>query len=162
MEAGGKMAGRLFFEARHFAPAKSADMSATRRERAARERRVRRWHGARDLDEARRGGAAERGAEPRHRGQEPLRIRMQRPAKQTLDPRLLDLAPAYMTTTRSAISATTPRLCVISTIAVSILAFRARIRSRIWAWIVTSSAVVGSSAISNFGLQASAIAIITR
>ena len=30
------------------------------------------------------------------------------------------------------------------------------------AWIVTSSAVVGSSAISSFGSQASAIAIITR
>ena len=36
------------------------------------------------------------------------------------------------------------------------------ISSRICAWIVTSSAVVGSSAISSFGLQASAIAIITR
>ena len=36
------------------------------------------------------------------------------------------------------------------------------IRSRICAWIVTSSAVVGSSAISSVGLQASAIAIITR
>ena len=37
-----------------------------------------------------------------------------------------------------------------------------RIRSRIPAWIVTSSAVVGSSAISTFGSHASAIAIITR
>ena len=36
-----------------------------------------------------------------------------------------------------------------------------RIRSRIWAWIVTSSAVVGSSAISSCGSQARAIAIIT-
>ena len=34
--------------------------------------------------------------------------------------------------------------------------------SRICFWIVTSSAVVGSSAISSFGSQASAIAIITR
>ena len=34
--------------------------------------------------------------------------------------------------------------------------------SRICAWIVTSSAVVGSSAISSFGLHDSAIAIITR
>ena len=32
----------------------------------------------------------------------------------------------------------------------------------IWAWMVTSSAVVGSSAISSFGPQAMAIAIITR
>ena len=38
----------------------------------------------------------------------------------------------------------------------------ASIRSRIWAWIVTSSAVVGSSAMSSFGEHASAIAIITR
>jgi hypothetical protein len=34
--------------------------------------------------------------------------------------------------------------------------------SRIWAWMVTSNAVVGSSAIRSFGLQDSAIAIITR
>ncbi len=33
---------------------------------------------------------------------------------------------------------------------------------RIWRWMVTSSAVVGSSAISSFGSQASAMAIITR
>ena len=32
----------------------------------------------------------------------------------------------------------------------------------IWRWMVTSSAVVGSSAISSLGSQASAIAIITR
>jgi hypothetical protein len=34
--------------------------------------------------------------------------------------------------------------------------------SMIWRWMVTSSAVVGSSAISSLGSQASAIAIITR
>jgi hypothetical protein len=34
--------------------------------------------------------------------------------------------------------------------------------SRICFWIVTSSAVVGSSAMSSFGSQASAIAIMTR
>ncbi len=34
--------------------------------------------------------------------------------------------------------------------------------ARIWAWIVTSSAVVGSSQISSLGRQASAIAIIAR
>ena len=39
---------------------------------------------------------------------------------------------------------------------------RLRMRSRIWAWIVTSSAVVGSSAISSSGSQASAIAIMIR
>ena len=35
-------------------------------------------------------------------------------------------------------------------------------RARIWAWIVTSSAVVGSSAMSRRGLQASAIAMSAR
>ena len=39
---------------------------------------------------------------------------------------------------------------------------RSSSRSRICAWIVTSSAVVGSSAIRSFGLQAIAMAIITR
>ena len=39
---------------------------------------------------------------------------------------------------------------------------RERISSRICAWMVTSSAVVGSSASSSFGSQASAMAIITR
>ncbi len=70
--------------------------------------------------------------------------------------------PAYMTSTRSATSATTPRLCVMSTIAVPSLSRMSRIRSRMPAWIVTSSAVVGSSATRIFGSQASAIAIITR
>ena len=50
---------------------------------------------------------------------------------------------------------------------ISITAMRSRsrspsIRSRIWAWIVTSRAVVGSSAMSSLGSQASAMAIITR
>ena len=34
--------------------------------------------------------------------------------------------------------------------------------SRIWAWVVTSSAVVGSSAMSRSGSLTSAMAIITR
>ena len=42
------------------------------------------------------------------------------------------------------------------------LAFRPASSSRICRWMVTSSAVVGSSAISSFGSQASAMAIITR
>ena len=67
-----------------------------------------------------------------------------------------------MTSTRSASSATTPRSCVISTTDEPVSRRSVRIRSRIWAWIVTSSAVVGSSAISTRGLHESAIAIITR
>ncbi len=42
------------------------------------------------------------------------------------------------------------------------LSFSLPSSSRIWRWIVTSSAVVGSSAISSLGSQVSAIAIITR
>ena len=67
-----------------------------------------------------------------------------------------------MTATRSHISATTPRSWVMRMIAVPVSSRRLRMRSRIWAWIVTSSAVVGSSAMSSSGSQASAIAIITR
>ncbi len=47
-------------------------------------------------------------------------------------------------------------------IAMPIVSCSSCIRSRICAWIVTSSAVVGSSAISSAGRQASAIAIIAR
>ncbi len=70
--------------------------------------------------------------------------------------------PAYITTTRCAVSATTPISCVISITAIPIRSFSSVMRSRICACIVTSSAVVGSSAISSLGLQDSAIAIITR
>ena len=51
---------------------------------------------------------------------------------------------------------------VISMIAMPKRDFMSCSSSRICAWMVTSSAVVGSSAISSFGLQESAIAIITR
>ena len=67
-----------------------------------------------------------------------------------------------MTATLSHISATTPRSCVISKIADPNSPLRLRIRVRIWAWIVTSRAVVGSSAIKSSGLVDSAMAIITR
>ena len=60
--------------------------------------------------------------------------------------------PAYITGDASAISATTPRSCVISMIAMPVSRCSSRSRSRICAWIVTSSAVVGSSAISSAGL----------
>ena len=70
--------------------------------------------------------------------------------------------PAYCTTTRCAVSATTPMSWVISTSPMPVSCRRRSSRSRICAWMVTSSAVVGSSAISSFGRQAIAIAIITR
>ena len=61
--------------------------------------------------------------------------------------------PAYMTATSSTISATTPRSWVISRIAIPSRSRSSFISSRICAWMVTSSAVVGSSAIRSFGLQ---------
>ena len=70
--------------------------------------------------------------------------------------------PAYMTVTWSAIRATTPRSCVIRMIAMPFSRCSSCIRSRICAWIVTSSAVVGSSAISIAGSHAMAMAIIDR
>ena len=72
------------------------------------------------------------------------------------------LSPRYMTSMRSATSATTPMSCVMKITPICISSCRARISCRICAWIVTSSAVVGSSAISSDGLHDSAIAIITR
>ena len=70
--------------------------------------------------------------------------------------------PAYMTFTRSQCPATTPRSCVIRMSAVSCFTTSSCRRSRICAWMVTSSAVVGSSAIRSLGSQASAIAIMAR
>ena len=72
------------------------------------------------------------------------------------------MRPAYITATRSACCATTPRSWVMSSSARRKRAFRSRSRSRIWPWIVTSSAVVGSSAMSSLGWQASAAAISAR
>mmetsp|Transcript_4263 Transcript_4263/g.7702 ORF Transcript_4263/g.7702 Transcript_4263/m.7702 type:complete len:98 (-) Transcript_4263:46-339(-) len=69
---------------------------------------------------------------------------------------------AYITTTRSATSATTPRSWVMKMIAMPSFFCRSAISSSIWAWIVTSSAVVGSSAIRMRGSHASAMAIIAR
>ncbi len=72
------------------------------------------------------------------------------------------ISPAYMTATRSHISATTPRSWVMRMMAVPVWSRSSRMRSRIWAWMVTSRAVVGSSAMSSSGSQARAMAIITR
>ena len=69
--------------------------------------------------------------------------------------------PAYITQTLSAVWATTPKSWVINIIPEFIWFCNSFIKSRICAWIVTSSAVVGSSAIKTWGLQLKAIAIIT-
>ncbi len=70
--------------------------------------------------------------------------------------------PAYITSTRSERPAMTPMSWVMRTTAIFSFCRRSSMRSRICAWMVTSRAVVGSSAISNFGSHASAMAIMTR
>ena len=70
--------------------------------------------------------------------------------------------PAYMIITFLDTCATTPRSCVIMMTEVPVRLRRSLINSRICAWMVTSSAVVGSSQISSCGLQHRAMAIITR
>ena len=72
------------------------------------------------------------------------------------------MRPAYMTMTRSAVSAITPRSCVMSSTDRSKRDFISRSKSRICAWIVTSSAVVGSSAMTSDGRHESAMAIKAR
>ena len=70
--------------------------------------------------------------------------------------------PAYMTSTSSAKLAARPRSWLIMINAMPRRCCRSRSSSMIWACVVTSSAVVASSAISSCGSPASAIAIITR
>ena len=70
--------------------------------------------------------------------------------------------PFSITTTLSAISATTPKSWVMNITLMPLRRWMSRISSRICAWVVTSSAVVGSSAIRIVGSSASAMAIITR
>ena len=66
--------------------------------------------------------------------------------------RISTTLPAYITTIRSASPATTPRSWLISAIAMADSARSARSKSTICACTVTSSALVGSSAISSDGL----------
>ena len=70
--------------------------------------------------------------------------------------------PAYITTLRSHSCATTGRSCVTRSSASPSSRQSASSSSRICACTITSSAVVGSSAISTFGLHESAIAIAAR
>ena len=72
------------------------------------------------------------------------------------------MRPPYMTCTRSQNSATTPRSWVIMRIETPSSSDSSLSNFRIWSWMVTSSPVVGSSAISSAGSPASAVAIITR
>ena len=67
-----------------------------------------------------------------------------------------------MTATRSAVSAITPMSCVTSITAVPWSRVSCFSSAMICAWIETSSAVVGSSAITRRGSAQSASAITTR
>ena len=67
-----------------------------------------------------------------------------------------------MIATRSHVSASTDRSCVIRIIESPKSRRSPSSSSRIWACIITSSAVVGSSPMISSGLQARASAIITR
>jgi hypothetical protein len=72
------------------------------------------------------------------------------------------MTPWRITTTWSATSPTTPRSWLMNSTLMRRVALSLPMSSRIWRWMVTSSAVVGSSAISSLGSQVSAMAIITR
>ena len=72
------------------------------------------------------------------------------------------ISPAYMTAARSQSCATTGRSCVTSSSASPKSRQSASSSSRICACTITSSAVVGSSATSTLGSQASAMAIAAR
>ena len=70
--------------------------------------------------------------------------------------------PAYMTVTRSAMPATTPRSWVIMITAAPVSCWAFFSTSSTCAWMVTSSAVVGSSAMITSGSLAMAMAIMAR
>ena len=70
--------------------------------------------------------------------------------------------PAYITATRSASPATTARSWVIQISAVPVSWHSFCTSNRICPWMVTSSAVVGSSAMMSRGEFSSAMAMATR
>ena len=72
------------------------------------------------------------------------------------------ICPAYMTTTSAATSAMTPRSWVTKIIAMSSSRCSVCSSAMICDCVVTSSAVVGSSAIRSLGEQDRAMAIMTR
>src|SRR5688500_17347472 len=72
------------------------------------------------------------------------------------------MRPAYITATRSQVSATIPRLWVMSTTARPRRRRRSMSRSRIWASTRTSRLVVGSSAMRTRGSSTTARAIMIR
>ena len=72
------------------------------------------------------------------------------------------ICPPYMTAIRSHISAITPRSWLTRIMLIPESRCSSSSRLRIWSWMITSSAVVGSSASRIRGLDAIAAAISTR
>ena len=96
------------------------------------------------------------------RAQQAARVGMRRAVEQLVDRRLLDLAAGIHHHHAVGVLGHHAQVVGDQHDRGAEVSCSSRIRSRICAWMVTSSAVVGSSAISTFGLQASAMAIITR
>ena len=70
--------------------------------------------------------------------------------------------PAYMTMIRSQTSVITARSWLTRIMLIPVSCCSSSSRLRIWSWMITSSEVVGSSASSSRGEDASAIAISAR
>ena len=95
--------------------------------------------------------ARPRPADLRDRGEQPLGVRVPRRANSSSTDASSTTWPAYITMHAEQRSATTPRSWVTKITAMPSRACSDRSRSRIWACTVTSSAVVGSSAMSSRG-----------
>ena len=156
LEAGDSVA--IDLHQRRPARRKRAAGGTARREGAARRQVEERRRAARDGAQPRRAWPVDR----RDRIEQRRRVGVLRVAKTASLLPCSTIRPAYMTITRSAISATTPRSWVTSTIEEPNSLAQPRSSSRICACTVTSSAVVGSSAMSSAGLQDSAMAITAR
>ncbi len=98
----------------------------------------------------------------RHRLQQAQRVGMARRGERAPRTRLLDDAAGIHDGDALGGFGHHRQIMVMRIVAMPISAWSRGSSSRICAWVVTSSAVVGSSAISSSGPQASAIAIITR
>lgn len=72
------------------------------------------------------------------------------------------ISPAYIMPTSSQVRTTTPRSWEIIIMEVPSRCLSSSMRESAWAWMVTSRAVVGSSAMRMSGEQARAMAITTR
>src|SRR5436190_14149190 len=94
LPAGDPVSRSLLFERGVVLPAQLSGVEAARREDAARNRLLQRWHHALNLRQSRFANAGQRRSQARHRVQQRARIGMAWAREQRLDRRLLDLAAA--------------------------------------------------------------------